>query len=63
MGELLVNNELGRKRKESHRVWDAVSLEKMRQELEADHSPSSNTEVKYCGTISPLPHTSSWRDV
>jgi hypothetical protein len=28
----------------------------------ADHSsPSSSAEVKNCGTIPPLPHTSPWR--
>jgi hypothetical protein len=30
--------------------------------LEAEHSPPSSVEVKDTGTISPLSHTSSWRD-
>jgi hypothetical protein len=30
---------------------------------EVDHSSPSNAEVKNGGAISPLPHTSSWRDV
>jgi hypothetical protein len=28
---------------------------------EANHSPPSRAKVKNVGTISPLPHTSSWR--
>jgi hypothetical protein len=30
-------------------------------ESEDDLSPSSNAEIKNCGVILPLPHTSSWR--
>jgi hypothetical protein len=30
---------------------------------EANHSPSSNVEVKNGGAILPLSHTSSWRGV
>jgi hypothetical protein len=27
---------------------------------EADHSPQSSAEVKNCGAVPPIPHTSSW---
>jgi hypothetical protein len=30
---------------------------------EADHSPPNSAEVKKCGSIHPLPHTPSWRNV
>jgi hypothetical protein len=33
------------------------------QAREADHLPQSSSEVKNGGTVSPLPHISSWRGV
>jgi hypothetical protein len=41
-------------------VLKALSPVIKRQWREADHSPSSSAEVESGGTISPLPHMSSW---
>jgi hypothetical protein len=44
-----------------HWVSGAISSEVKRSGREADHSPSSNAEVKNGRVILPLPHKSSWR--
>jgi hypothetical protein len=41
-------------------VPEALSPGVKRLGLEADHSPSSNVEVKNGGAIPPLPHMSLW---
>jgi hypothetical protein len=40
----------------------AASQRVKRQELEDDHSPLYNVEVKKVGAIPPLPHMYSWHD-
>jgi hypothetical protein len=40
----------------------ALNQRVKRQLREAEHSPPSSVEVKNTGSISPLSHTSSWRD-
>jgi hypothetical protein len=43
-------------------VLGALSPKVKPPHCEADHSPPSSAEVKKCGAIPPLSHTSSWRD-
>jgi hypothetical protein len=46
----------------SGRYGEEKNLILLRHGREADHSPPTSAEVKKCGSIHPLLHTSSWRN-